>query len=103
MAKMTKKKLIELIRESVEECMNVNEDCPGPMPGDEMGMDMHAAPESMPMEPMDGAEQSKMDQLLDMMQQVLMKLDGGASMDDPPPIEMKESKRKRKSSKTTKK
>ena len=43
MAKMTKKKLIELIRESVDECMNITENCPP-----DMGME----PMEQPMEPM---------------------------------------------------
>tara|TARA_R100000008_G_C3528865_1_gene138138 strand:- start:266 stop:538 length:273 start_codon:yes stop_codon:yes gene_type:complete len=90
MATMTKKKLIELIRESVEEHMAEN--CPADMEDNYMDM--------APMEePMMDSEESKMDQLLDMMQQVLMKLDGGEPMEEPPAIEMKESKRRRKTKK----
>ena len=90
MATMTKKKLIELIRESVEEHMAEN--CPADMEDNYMDM--------APMEePMMDSEESKMDQLLDMMQQVLMKLGGGEPMEEPPAIEMKESKRRRKTKK----
>jgi len=103
MAKMTKKKLIELIRESVEEHMSVTEACP------DMSMDdVHAEdPMGVPMEPMDNMEDSKMDQLLDMMQQVLMKLDGGSSMQapmvDPEPVEIEMRESKSKKTKRTKK
>ena len=95
MATMTKKKLIELIRESVEEHMAEN--CPADMEDNYMDMDM------APMEePMMDSEESKMDQLLDMMQQVLMKMDGGEPMEEPPAMEMKESKRRRHRRKTKK-
>ena len=97
MAKMTKKNLIELIREAVEEHMA--EDCASPMPGDDMAM----SPESDPMMDMgQDPESSKMDQMLDMMQQILMKLDGQPSMEEPmgetPPVEMemRESKNQKK-------
>ena len=96
MPKMTKQKIVDLIKESLEEYMTTEAGCPASY---EDEASMHMPPPEMSMddgfagEPMDGAEQSKMDQLLDMMQQVLMKLDGKEPMQEP--IEMRETKRKK--------